>query len=110
MASYLALDIAMDRQSPSIRTNRYAANLIYKPDDKLKLGAEVGYVKADIDSGGPIGLLGLGLFNPVFFNDLLGGSIASAANASLPLPRINTGPRSVNGSGLAGYLFATWSF
>ncbi len=46
MASYLALDIAMDRQSPSIRTNRYAANLIYKPDDKLKLGAEVGYAES----------------------------------------------------------------
>ncbi len=56
MTSYLALDLAADHQSPSIRTSRYAANLIYKPYDKLKLGAEVGYVNTDIHSGGPVGL------------------------------------------------------
>lgn len=108
MTSYLALDIDMDRQSPSFRTNRYAANLIYKPDDKLKLGAEAGYVRADIDSGGPIGLRGLGLFNPVFFNNVFGGTATAAAG--LPLPGGKSGPGSFKGDGLAGYLFATWSF
>ena len=108
MTSYLALDIDMDRQSPSFRTNRYAANLIYKPDDKLKLGAEAGYVRADIDSGGPIGLRGLGLFNPVFFNNVFGGTATAAVG--LPLPGGKSGPGSFKGDGLAGYLFATWSF
>lgn len=105
MTSYLALDLSMDRQSPSVRTNRYAANLIYKPDDKLKLGAEVGYVNTEIDSGGPVGLQGLGFFNPFFINELLGTSLGPG----IGVPG-GTGPRSVNGNGLAGYLFATWSF
>jgi len=96
MASHLALDIALQTHRSSIRTNRYAANLIYKPDDKLKLGAEVGYLKADIDAGRQFGLLGgAGPLNRGFFRRVL-----PAANAS----------GHVSGSGLAGYLFATWSF
>ncbi len=95
MTSYLALDIALQNHAPSIRTNRYAANLIYKPDDKLKLGAEVGYVKADIEASGPLGLLELGLLNRAFLGRLL-----QAGNTS----------GNVSGNGLAGYLFATWSF
>jgi hypothetical protein len=58
MASYLALDLSAQRFHPTIRTRRYAGNLIWKPvDDNFKIGAEVGYVEIDLDPGGPLGLL-----------------------------------------------------
>jgi hypothetical protein len=70
MASYLALDISTARFQPSIRTRRYAGNLIWKPVDDFKIGAEVGYVEAEIDPGGPLGLLkgvsGKGLIGYLF--------------------------------------------
>jgi len=75
MASYLALDLSTPRFHPTIRTRRYAGNLIWKPIDNFKIGAELGFVESEIDPGGPFGLL-----------------------------------RGVTGKGLAGYLFATWSF
>jgi hypothetical protein len=56
-ASYLALDIETPNFHPTIRTQRYAANLIWKPVDDFKIGAEVGYVKSELDFGGPFGLL-----------------------------------------------------
>ena len=57
MASYLALDISTPRFHPSIRTRRYAANLIWKPVDDFKIGGEVGHVESEVDPGGPLGLL-----------------------------------------------------
>jgi hypothetical protein len=56
-ASYLALDIVTQRFNPTVRTQRYAANLIWKLVDDFKVGAEIGYVKSEIDFGGPFGLL-----------------------------------------------------
>jgi hypothetical protein len=56
-ASYLALDISTPNFHPTIRTQRYAANLIWKPVDDFKIGAEIGYVKSELDFGGPFGLL-----------------------------------------------------
>ncbi len=57
MASYLALDISTRLFHPTIRTRRYAGNLIWKPVEDLKIGAELGYVESEIDPGGPLGLL-----------------------------------------------------
>ncbi len=57
MASYLALDIALPRAHPSVRTRRYAANLIWKPVEDFKFGAEFGYVESEIETGGPFGLI-----------------------------------------------------
>jgi hypothetical protein len=57
MASYLALDLSTQLFRPSVRTRRYAANLIWKPKEELKIGAEIGYVESEIDPGGPLGLL-----------------------------------------------------
>ncbi len=58
MASYLALDLSAQRFHPTIRTRRYAGNVIWKPvDDNFKVGAELGYVEIDLDPGGPLGLL-----------------------------------------------------
>ncbi|HKY87004.1 MAG TPA: hypothetical protein VJL90_09610 [Pseudorhodoplanes sp.] len=57
-ASYLALDLSARHFHPTIRTRRYAGNLIWKPvDDTFKIGGEVGYVESEIDPGGPLGLL-----------------------------------------------------
>jgi hypothetical protein len=70
MASYLALDLSLRHFQPSIRTRRYAGNLIWKPAEAFKVGAEVGYVESDIDPGGPLGLLrgasGKGLIGYLF--------------------------------------------
>jgi hypothetical protein len=70
MASYLALDLSLRHVQPSIRTRRYAGNLIWKPAEAFKVGAEVGYVESDIDPGGPLGLLrgasGKGLIGYLF--------------------------------------------
>ncbi len=57
MASYLALDISARLFHPTIRTRRYAGNLIWKPVKDFKIGGEVGYVDSEIDPGGPLGLL-----------------------------------------------------
>jgi len=57
MASYLALDISTPNFRPSVRTRRYAANLIWSPVDAFKIGAELGYVEIELDPGGPLGLL-----------------------------------------------------
>ena len=57
LASYLALDISLPRGSPSVRTRRYAANLIWKPVEDFKIGGEFGYVESDIETGGPLGLV-----------------------------------------------------
>jgi hypothetical protein len=57
MASYLALDISTQRFQPSVRTSRYAANLIWKPVKDFEIGVEAGYVESRIDPGGPLGLL-----------------------------------------------------
>jgi len=57
MASYLALDISTRNFQPSVRTRRYAANLMWKPVDAFTVGAELGYLEIEIDAGGPLGLL-----------------------------------------------------
>ncbi len=57
MASYLALDVSTPNFHPAIRTRRYATNLVWKPVDDFKIGAEAGYVESEIDPGGPLGLL-----------------------------------------------------
>jgi hypothetical protein len=57
MASYLALDLSARHFHPSVRTRRYAGNLIWKPVDEFKIGAEAGYVEIELDLGGPLGLL-----------------------------------------------------
>jgi len=57
MASYLALDISTPLFHPAVRTRRYAGNLIWKPVEDFKIGAELGYVESEIDPGGPFGLL-----------------------------------------------------
>jgi hypothetical protein len=56
-ASYLAVDISTPNFHPTVRTQRYGANVIWKPVDDFKVGAEIGYVKSEIDFGGPFGLL-----------------------------------------------------
>ena len=52
------------------RTRCYAANVIWKPADAFKFGAEMGYVESEIDPGGPLGLLrgvsGKGLIGYLF--------------------------------------------
>lgn len=57
LASYLTLDISLPHASPSVRTRRYAANLIWKPVDDFKIGGEFGYVESEIETGGPLGLV-----------------------------------------------------
>lgn len=44
MASHVALDIILPHAAPDARVTRYAANLIWKPVDSLKLGGEVGWL------------------------------------------------------------------
>ncbi|MBZ0139937.1 MAG: porin [Pseudorhodoplanes sp.] len=57
MASHLALDVTLPRARPSVRTRRYAANVIWKPVEDFKLGVELGYVEAELETGGPLGLV-----------------------------------------------------
>ena len=102
MASYLSLDISLQRFSPSARVMRYAGNLIWKPIEDLKIGAEVGYVNGEFDPGGTLGLFNLGLFN-----NPIGSRVASAVTNAAGLNR-NAG--GIKGDGLAGYLFVNWSF
>ena len=100
MASYLALDIEIGPQQPSIRTTRYAANLIYKPIEGLNIGAEAGYLKGRFETAGLTGI-----FDPLF-------SGQAGARPGLPLsaPVLNTGARGIRGDGLIGYLFVTYEF
>lgn len=107
MTSYISLDISLDRQSPSARTVRYAANLMYKPVESLKVGAEVGYVEGTFDSGGPVGLGGLGLFNPTSTRPL-GAVLGTILDPALIGSK--NGPSTLQATGLAYYLFATWTF
>lgn len=51
-ASRLALDIELANTQPTIRTQRYAANLKWKPIKKLNLGPEIGYIVFQVNPGG----------------------------------------------------------
>jgi hypothetical protein len=55
-ASYLALDAELLLAKPSARTFRTGVNLYWKPHDKIKLGAEIGYVDTKLDPQGVLGI------------------------------------------------------
>jgi hypothetical protein len=44
MASHVALDIILPHAVPDAHVTRYAANLIWKPVESLKLGGEIGWL------------------------------------------------------------------
>jgi hypothetical protein len=100
MASHLALDISFQSRQPSLRTTRYAANLIYKPVEGLKIGAEAGYLQARYETAGLPGI-----FNPRFL-----GQAGTRPGLLVPAPALNTGARGIKGDGLVGYLFVTYEF
>ncbi len=56
MASYLALDIRMQHASPRAASTRYAANLIWKPEDSLQIGGELGWLDFNLRPNGAAGL------------------------------------------------------
>jgi hypothetical protein len=51
MASHLALDIILPHGAPEARMTRYAANLIWKPAESLKLGGELGWLDLALRTG-----------------------------------------------------------
>jgi hypothetical protein len=55
--SHLALDISTPFGDPTLTSTRYAGNLIFKPYDAVKLGAELGYL--DLRTEMPSGLTGI---------------------------------------------------
>lgn len=55
-ASYLALDAELLLAKPSARTFRTGVNLFWKPVEKIKLGAEIGYVDTKLDPQGVFGI------------------------------------------------------
>lgn len=55
-ASYLALDADLLLAKPSARTFRTGVNLFWKPVEKIKLGAEIGYVDTKLDPQGVLGI------------------------------------------------------
>jgi hypothetical protein len=57
MASHLSLDITLPFAQPKIDSTRYAANLIWKPAEGLKLGGEIGWLDIRLDPHGAVGIL-----------------------------------------------------
>ena len=55
-ASYLALDAELLLAKPSARTFRTGVNLFWKPHEKIKLGAEIGYIDMKLDPQGVLGI------------------------------------------------------
>lgn len=55
-ASYLALDAELLLAKPSARTFRTGINLFWKPHEKIKLGAEIGYIDMKLDTQGILGI------------------------------------------------------
>lgn len=112
MASYLSLDIALPNRSAFIDTTRYAANLVWKPVENLKIGAEIGYLESEFGSGGVAGLFHFGLEGLDFGGRRIFRRIR---NQLMPLLPGLSGPNANatsggSGSGFAYYLFATYSF
>lgn len=56
-ASRLQLDVLLPHGSPRIDVERYAANLIWKPEEGLKVGAEIGRVDVKLTPNGVLGVL-----------------------------------------------------
>jgi hypothetical protein len=54
--SYLSLNANLLLADPSARTFRTGVNLYWKPVEKIKLGAEIGYVDTKLDPQGVIGI------------------------------------------------------
>ncbi len=55
-ASHLALEAQLLRAQPSVATTRLGANLYWKPFKGFRLGAEIGYLRTDIDANGVAGV------------------------------------------------------
>lgn len=55
MVSHIVLDIALPHASPAARSTRYAGNVIWKPSDRLKIGAELGWLDFVLNANGARG-------------------------------------------------------
>jgi len=56
LISYVAVDVDAQRAKPSARSLRLASNVYWRPFEHLRLGAEIGWVHAQINADGLTGL------------------------------------------------------
>ena len=56
LISYVAVDVDAQRAKPSARRLRLASNVYWRPFEHLRLGAEIGWVHAQINADGLTGL------------------------------------------------------
>jgi hypothetical protein len=54
--SYVAVEVDAPGAKPTARSTRLAANIYWRPMERLRLGAEIGWVHAEINSDGITGL------------------------------------------------------
>lgn len=56
LVSHVAVDVQAPTANPSARSTRLAANVYWRPFDHFRVGAEIGWVHAEIDADGLQGL------------------------------------------------------
>jgi hypothetical protein len=56
LVSHVAVDVEAPTAKPSARSTRLAANVYWRPFDHFRIGAEIGWVRADINADGLQGL------------------------------------------------------
>lgn len=55
--SFISVDADLLLASPEVRTTQVDANIYWRPCDALRLGAEIGWLRSDIDVNGAVGYL-----------------------------------------------------